>query len=198
MGRKRKWIPRSQRLASEINFLAAFYDASSPTHNDGRASAIEAGYAEATASRVAENLLMKYREFDFKAIAQAMGIDRIKLGLAFQKIINEGVPRDVLNAARLLLSNMGEMTDAAGTQKNVNVNMPTMVIVGETEERVRRLKSGGKVAPQLPPAPAEDVLEAEVVSEEESTPEKNARRLTAEDFSGTNLTEAKKPKGPSY
>jgi hypothetical protein len=141
---KKPWMPRSQRIAREINFLAAFYDAGAPTYQDGKASAVLAGFKEKSASRVAENLLEKYRGFDFKAITRAMSIDRISIGLALKKILQgDAAPRDVLSASRLLLANMGEQTDSSSINKNVNVAAPVMLIVGATSERLEALRRGG-------------------------------------------------------
>ncbi len=91
--------------------------------------------------------------------------------------------------------------DSANSLKAPNVNMPVMVIVGLKEERLRALRSGGK--PQLPaPEPEQDVNDVEAAPAapeiEPPAPAKDARRLTAADFGGTNLTEAKTPKGPRW
>lgn len=204
MSRNRKWIPRSKRIAQEIKFLGAFYDLDSPTYQDGKASAIEAGYKDKTASRVAENLLEKYRDFDFKAIAEKMGIDRISIGLALKKIVQgSGAPRDVLSAARLLLANMGEITDGASSQKAPVVNVPVMIIQGATPERIAALRSGGAPniaeteadARELPPPSEQDVIEVEAVTEGPATQPtpveaapraEDTRRLKPGDFAGPN------------
>ena len=75
-----------------------------------------------------------------------MGIDRISIGLALKKILQKGTPRDVLSAARLLLANMGEVTDAASTKINVNqhLEVPTLIMAGESQEDADRLFGAGR------------------------------------------------------
>jgi hypothetical protein len=200
------WEARKTPAAGEVFFLDfPLYR----TYQDGKASAIDAGFAEKTASRAAENLLAKYRDFDFKAITQAMGVDRISIGLAIKRILQGGAPRDVLSAARLILANMGELTDSATTQKNVTVNQQrVMVIVGATEERKRALREGGRpyaIAKEELSAASGDVIDAEYTAAEDpasisaqQASGTDARRLVAGDFAGKNLGDTAKSKRRYY
>lgn len=188
----KKWIPASQRQAREVSFLAAFYDSDSPTYEDGKASAVAAGYKEKIASRQAENLLAKYRGCDFQAIAKAMSIDRISLGLRLRNIIQKGAPRDVLSAARLLLANMGEVTDAASTKINISAQQTTVrMIIGGTPEaqaKIDRLCNGYSQAPQL---------EAENPESGKTAPVENVIDVTADEPPTEDGPSSKPDPGPA-
>lgn len=164
----KKWIPASQRQAREIRFLDAFYTADSPTYQDGKASAVAAGYNEKIASRQGENLLAKYRGCDFQAIAKAVGIDRIMLGLRLRSIIQKGADRDAMSAARLLLANWGEVTDAASTKINISSQqIIAPMVVGIEQRKLDALCNGYSQAPRLEaenperskPTPEEKVID---------------------------------------
>lgn len=128
-----------------IAFLEAYYGESSATKRQIKESALVAGYSKKSAYPMGTKILNKCKDLSFRDITDFLGVNRITIGLALKKVIKDGKDRDIITAARLLLSNMGEVTDAT-TQKNsvTTVNMPTIVYMGETASLLKALKRQGK------------------------------------------------------
>jgi|SRR5579863_1673764 len=124
-----------------IAFLEAYYGETSSTKRLILESALAAGYAKSAAYRMGNQILNRCKDLSFREITDFLGVNRITIGLALKKVIKDGKDRDIITAARLLLSNMGEVTDAT-TQKNsvTTVNMPTIVYMGETAGLLKALK----------------------------------------------------------
>jgi hypothetical protein len=195
--------------SKEKDFLLAFYGKTSPTKFDRRASAIAAGYTPRMALWNANRLLQKFEEKGFRECAEAIGVTIPALAVAFKETLDETKGRDRLASLRLALANRGEMTDGASTQKNVTVNQPVMVIVGATSERMDALRRGGipeddlegkaainrRPTAELPGALSEEVIDVEPAL---ASAANEACRLSAADFGGKNLTEARGSKGPNY
>lgn len=151
----------------EAEFLVAYYGKKSATRLDRRASAITAGYTARMALWNANRLLKKYAERSFKQCAEAVGINKPQLAVMFREVLETSEGRDAISSIRLMMANLGEQTDSAGSQKSVSVNMPVMVIVGANRGRVEALRRGG--APQgLPSGPDEEVIDIRATVEPES------------------------------
>jgi hypothetical protein len=199
----------SKKLVTELeaDFLVAYYGKASVTRLDRRASAITAGYTPRMALWNANRLLKKYAERSFKQCAEAVGINKPQLAVMFREILETSEGRDAISSIRLMMANLGEQTDSAGSQKNINVNAPTMIIVGATQERMDALKRGGttqiaKTAErvlELQSAAYEEAIDAETAIEQKSEPNpepklapaEDSRRLNPSDFAGRNLGPAR-------
>jgi hypothetical protein len=154
-------------VEQEADFLVAFYGKASPTRLDRRASAVTAGYTPRMALWNANRLLKKYAERSFKQCAEAVGINKPQLAVMFREVLETSEGRDAISSIRLMMANLGEQTDSAGSQKSVNVNMPVMVIVGATRGRMEALRHGG-ARQELPPAADEDMIDIQATVELES------------------------------
>lgn len=183
----------------EAAFLLAFYGKDSKTRFDRRASAIAAGCTPRMALWNANRILEKYKETGFRECAETLGINNANLAVMFQGILETSEGKDAISALRLALANRGETTDGASSQKPPVVNMPVMVIVGATEERLEALRRGG--GPQIAetddhalelPAPDEDAIDVEATTEQSASaqepkpPAEDTRRLKPGDFAGPN------------
>jgi hypothetical protein len=173
----------------EADFLVAYYGKSSPTRLDRRASAVTAGYTPRMALWNANRLLKKYAEQSFKQCAEAIGINKPHLAVMFREVLETSEGRDAISSIRLMMANLGEQTDSASSQKGVSVNLPVMVIVGASQDRMEALRHGGAPqfartrshAPELPSASDEEVIEvrATVEVQGEPMPEPKATRTEA-------------------
>lgn len=129
----------------EVQFLANYYAADSPTKGHGVNSALAAGYSESTAITKWPRILKKYEDCSFRSSAKAVGITKPYLAMKLKQVMDTGGDKEVLAAIRLSLANMGEATDDSSRGAALTFNAPTMVILGMTTERMRALKSASPV-----------------------------------------------------
>jgi hypothetical protein len=130
----------------EEAFLLNFYSDESLTKGNAKQSALEAGYAESTATDKAQRIIKKYNWKQFKQALAACGVNNLMMAMRMRKMIEKGGDKDALGAIRLALANKGEGTDERTGALNINSSGPIMVIVGASQERMKALRGA---IPQL-------------------------------------------------
>lgn len=150
----------------ELRFLHAYFDANSATKGDANKAASAAGYSQA--AKAATKILKKYDQALFASALEAVGMSKMTLALRLKRIIDDPTSdnKEVISATKMMLTAMGERTEAGGSSVNVNVAAPkSLVMVGFDSAGISNMLKGKKQLPESTNGETESaVVEGELLS----------------------------------
>ena len=133
---------KKRRDPREAAFLERFFlDGAERGHI--KEAAIAAGYDDEKARAVGERILERFDKVPFAKSLIAAGVTKPLLAMAIKDYIKDGGP-DGRQAIRMAMSAYGE--GDGQSQPSINVmgqGAQVLVVVGKTDERMKRLKAGG-------------------------------------------------------
>jgi hypothetical protein len=126
-------------------FLDYFYSKDSETKGNAQKSALRAGYSESVALTKATRIIKRFGDASAGASLNAVGVNKPYLASRLKSVLENGDDKEILAAARLAYTLLGETTGDGGAATNV-YNAPVMIIQGMTQSRMKALR---EAIPQL-------------------------------------------------
>ena len=125
----------------DLLFLEAYYGEESPTKGKQIESAKAAGFAESTAITKSTRLVKRFGQGRAAESLNAAGVNKPYLAMRLKYVLETGKSPEILSAARLAYTLLGESTDEAKGGTTNTYNAPVMIIAGMSDKRLAALRS---------------------------------------------------------
>lgn len=146
---------RGEKDAREIEFLDYYFSDDSETKGNALQSALRAGYSVSTANDQTRRIINRFGAASASVSLNAAGVNKPYLAARIKKVLEKGKDKEIISAARLAFTLLGESTNEVDRGANV-FNAPVMIIQGMTNQRMKALRGA---IPQLSPEEAQRIDE---------------------------------------